>query len=402
MLPRLRKFPLPSASSTGCLVAALALAIALLLGSGTARAESLDDGSAPSVFGPTEGVPDEWIVALNDYVADPAKGGSRLIALTRQSDIELPPMVQLVVADAYLRTGNRRAAQREFEAVLARNAGYPRDDFGNLGMGTVRLMAGDTRGAEEYYGRLEGAGEASSRVLGNLGKGSALAAAGRYDEARAAFDKASSWESVDAEFRQAGRFGSASAQFAAGDYEGALKAFEELAASDPDGPIGRDARFAAARARLALGKFDEGAAGLRKITEDCDDERRTRRPSRALRDLDARAMGRTWVRNYRTRSWTGLFGKGNNMMSIDGCALARATLPAAEREDRRLMGVQRVSTAAATQPEAGRAASPEAGREPAAPAPTPTSGSSWLPLVVGAILAAAVVALLWRRSGNRA
>ena len=395
MPPRLRKASPHRSVSRAPRLARLVLALlaALQLASGMARAES-DEQAAP--VDPAAGVPDEWKVAVNDYVADPVQGAPRLLALSRQSDMELPPMLQLVIADAYLRGGNRRAAQRLFEDVLASNPGYPWDDFGNLGMGTVRLMAGDTAGAQTYFGRLEEASEASSQVLGNLGKGSALAAEGRYDEARASFDQASSLENADDEFRQAGRFGSASARYAAGDYEGAIAAFEEIAASDPDGKIGRDARYAAARARLALGRFDEGATGLREITEQCDDGK-TRRPARALRDLDARAIGRTWVRNYRTTPWSGLFGKGNNMLSIDGCALARATLPAAERGDRRLMGVQRISTGAAAQdearPEARAAAAGARGEPPAAPA---ASSSSWLVVVVAAV-ALGALAWLWRR-----
>src|SRR5690606_25819797 len=108
----------------------------------------------------------------------------------------------------------------------------------------------------QYFERLTGAEEGSSRALGNLGMGSALAADGRFDEAKKAFDEVGSSNSVDEEVRLAGRFGSATALYGAGDYEGALKAFEEIAARDPDGPIGRDARFAAARARLALGQVD--------------------------------------------------------------------------------------------------------------------------------------------------
>ncbi|MEW6271650.1 MAG: tetratricopeptide repeat protein, partial [Thermodesulfobacteriota bacterium] len=237
--------------------AGLAALVALSLACapvGAARAESVDE--APQPFEPIDGIPSEWMAALNSYVVDPATNGPRLIAIDRESGGELPPLFQVVTADAYLRSGNRRAAERLFERVLASDPGYPWEDFGNLGMGTTRMMAGDSAAAEQYFGRVADATEGSSRALGNLGLGSALAADGRFEEARAAFDAVGSSTSVDEEVRQAGRFGSASALYGSGDVEGAAEAFEAIAASDPDGPIGRDARYAAARARLALGERD--------------------------------------------------------------------------------------------------------------------------------------------------
>ena len=375
--------------------------LALLLVSGSAAAESAPDAAgAADPSARTDAVPEELKVAVTEYVADPMAGASRLVALVRRSsDIELPPEVQIVAADAYLRLGNRRAAERLFDQALENDPGYPWQDFGNAGLGTVRLMSGDAQGAEKYFGELGDAGEASSRVLGNLGMGSALATSGRYDEARAAFDEAAAAEGVDVHFRRAGQFGSAAARYAAGDYEGAARAFDELAATDPDGPMGRDARYAAARARLALGQFDEGADALRAIDEKCGDQRSSRRPSRALRNLDQRAINRTWLRNYRSNSWKVLFARDASPYSIDGCALARATLPAAERADPRLVGgaVRRVSTGSA------EAVAPRA--EQAAPRATrtePASGPGWLPFAIAAGVAAAL-ALLWfrRASGSR-
>lgn len=378
--------------------------VALLLASGTAAAESAPDapGAADS-SARTDAVPEELKIAVNEYVADPMANASRLVALVRRSsDIPLPPEVQIVTADAYLRLGNRRAAERLFGQALESNPGYPWEDFGNVGMGTVRLMSGDARGAEQYFGQLGDEPEASSRVLGDLGMGSSLATSGRYDEARAAFDKAAAAEGADAHFRQAGQFGSAAARYAAGDYEGAARAFDELAAMDPDGPMGRDARFAAARARLALGQFDEATEALRAMDAKCGDERTSRRPSRALRNLDQRAINRTWLRNYRSNSWKVLYARDGGAYSIDGCALARATLPAAERSDPRLLGgaVRRVATDA---PQVAPAAPREERAEPRAPIAEPASGAGWLPFAI-ALGAGAALALLWfrRASGTRA
>jgi tetratricopeptide (TPR) repeat protein len=384
----------------------VATLVALLLAGADAGAESAPDaGGASAGSARTDAVPEELKVAVRDYVADPMENAARLVALVRRSsDIDLPPEVEIVTADAYLRLGNRRGAERLFQQALESDPGYPWQDFGNVGMGTVRLMSGDADGAEQYFGRLGDAGERSSRVLGDLGTGAALATSGRYDEARAAFDAAAATENVDPHFRQAGQFGSASARYAAGDYEGAARAFEELAATDPDGPMGRDARFAAARARLALGQFDEGTDALRKMQAKCGDERKGRRPSRALRNLDQRAINRIWLRNYRSSSWKTLFERDNSVYSIDGCALARATLPAAERSDPRLLGgaVQRVSVGSAEPAPRQEPTDARAPRgEPVTPVVTSTTG--WLPFAI-AVVAAAALALLWfrRSSGSRA
>jgi tetratricopeptide (TPR) repeat protein len=391
--------PLHRGGSSPCRALAAALVV-MLLACGNAAAESADDAAGDVADAPsrTDGVAPELKVAVGEYIADPLAGGPRLLTLIRGADIaELPPEVQVVAADAYLRAGNRRAAERLFEKVVEADAGYPWQDFGNVGMGTVRMMSGDTEAAEQYFGQLEGAGEASSRVLGNLGMGSALAASGRFEEAQAAFDKASAANTVEGQFRQAGQFGSAMSRYGAGDYEGAAKAFEELAASDPDGPMGQSARYAAARARLALGQYEEGAEELRALAAACGDERRTRRPSRALRNLDPRAISRSWVKSYRESSWQQLSTKDGSMYALDGCALARATLPAAERNDPRLMGatVQRVSVGAA-EPAAGPDRTEPRAPRSAQGAPSETSGSGWLPAAV-AVLAAAALALLWFR-----
>jgi tetratricopeptide (TPR) repeat protein len=393
MLAQIRD-PRARRRSPSILVALVALALAAT----TAAAESR--GEAPQPFEAMEGVPAEWTAALNAYVADPSANGPRLIAIERAADGNLPPLFQVVIADAYLRAGNRRAAERLFDGVLASDPGYPWEEFGNLGMGAVRMMSGDPAEAQQYFARVADAPEGSSRALGNLGLGSALAAAGRFDEARVAFDEVGSSTSVDEEVRLAGRFGSATALYGAGDVAGAAEAFEAIAASDPDGPIGRDARYAAARARLALGDRDAATAALRSMADDCGDERRTRRAPRALRDLDPRAIGRTWVRNYQRTPWTRLQAEGTSMYSIDGCTLARSTLRAVEHGDASLGAVQQVAAGTATEP---RAAAPaetrrervERGEAASTPAAA-SAGAGWLPLAVAA-LAAAVLAFLWLR-----
>lgn len=365
---------------------------------GAARAAEPD--ARPVPFGAFEGLPPEWTDVLNGYVYDPATYGPRLIAIERGAGGELPPVFRMAAADAQLRAGNRRGAERIFEQSLAAGAGHPWDDFANLAMGTIRLASGDEAGAETFFGRLVDAEDASSRALGNLGLGAALAASGRFAEAQQAFEETA--EADDPEVQQAGKLGSALALHGAGDHAGAAQAFDELAIEDPDGPSGQDARYAAARARIAMGQRDESAAALRELVRTCDERGTGGRAPRALRRLDPRAMGRDWLRNYRRTAWGDLHAQGKSMFSIGGCALARSTLHALERDDARLTAIQPVVAAAP-----GRAASvPSAGASRELPssadAPVRTgSDGSWGSSLV-ALLAIATVVVFWRVVGRGA
>lgn len=202
----------------------------------------------PKPFEGFEGVPGDWTEVLNGYIHDPRTYGPRLIAIERESGGNLPPIFRMATADAYLRAGNRRAAEQIFESSLAQNLGYPWSDFANIGMGTIRLTSGDEDAAIDYFGRVAESEESSSQALGNLGMGAALSASGRFAEAQEAFAETASIDTVEAPVRDAGRFGAAMALFGAGDYAAAAKAFDEIAQSAPGGTLGEDARYAAARA----------------------------------------------------------------------------------------------------------------------------------------------------------
>lgn len=359
-------------------------------------AESSD--APPRPYESIEGVPAAWTDVLNGYIFDPAQYGSRLIAIERESGGNLPPVFQMAAADAYWRSGNRRAAERIFEETLSSDAGYPWDDFANLGMGTIRLTSGDAAGAEIYFGHLVDAQEASSQVLGNLGMGSALAESGRFAEAKSAFDAAAAADTVEAQFRQAGKFGSALALYGAGDFAAAARAFDELAKADPDGPMGRDAQFAAARARIAAGDREASTRELQQLVDRCDPKSASRRAPRALRNLDPRAIGRNWVRNYQRTGWGNLEKKGGSMYSIGGCALARSTLRALARNDAALTAIQPVAAHVAAEAPAAAAPAPKAGRaserHDAAPA-APQGRSHWVTISL-AVAALAALGALWQ------
>lgn len=364
------------------LVAVLGAGVVALAATGVAHADDPEERPVP--FGAIEGIPPAWTDVLNGYVYDPATYGPRLIAIEREGAAALPPVFRMAAADALVRAGNRRGAERLFEETLAAGEGYPWEDFANLGMGTLRLASGDEAGAAIYFGRLVEAEEASSRSLGNLGLGAACAASGRFAEAQEAF--AATGDAADPEIQQAGQLGSALALFGSGDHAGAADAFDALAAEDPDGPLGQDARFAAARARIAMGAREEGGEELRALVRTCDEKQRGRRAPRALRNLDARAMGRDWLRGYRKTGWGNLRAEGKTLFSIDGCSLARSTLRALERDDARLAAVQPVAAAAPGRRDAARAARPALPSRDVAPGPAAAdAGWSTSLLALGAI-----------------
>lgn len=278
------------------------------------------------VFEPSEDVPEIWTRLANEYVVDPKAAAPRMIELYRSGTQDLPPGYRIVLADAYLRTGQLVEAQRLFAEVRESAPGSPWNEFASLGLGAAEMIRGNAAAAEVHFADVLNSPERSAHALGNLGRGQALLADGRPEEARAAFDAAAANAVVDPEYRQAGSFGSALARHAAGDSEGAVAALEALAESDPDGPLSRDARYAAARIRLETGEREAGIAALQELLARCDEAERSGRVSRSLRRLDARAVGRAWLRNYQETPWFRLQGRGTTMYTVGPCQLGRSTL----------------------------------------------------------------------------
>jgi tetratricopeptide (TPR) repeat protein len=308
------------------LLLAILAALCLMLPSAARADEDAEDGP---------GIPPEWVAALEAYPRDPAGNRAAILAIEREAGGQLPPQIQVYIADAHLRAGQVDAAERALRATLESNPPYPWDMFAKLGMGGALMMRGDSEGAEPYFSDVANADQESARLFGNLGLGHALLASDRPMDAKAAFDAAGSNKAVDEQFRQAGKFGSATSLYAAGDYKGAAEAFDALAASDPKGQIGLDARYAAARARLAMGDRAEAITALEGMESRCATEKTRRRAPRTLRNLDGRAFGRAWLRNYQRMGLYEALGRDTTMYTIGGCDLARSTLRQIKSSDGR-------------------------------------------------------------------
>jgi predicted negative regulator of RcsB-dependent stress response len=299
---------------------------------------------ADGYFDEGNGVPAEWNEIANGYMSDPVTHGPELLAIANGAGGTLPPQFMVLVADAQVRAGRAAAAEATLKAALDAKPDPLWQMFATLGLGGTRMMQGDPDGAAVYFETLAATDESAgwAHAIGNLGLGHARLATDRPMDAKAAFDAAVGNEVVDDQFRFAGKFGSGMALYEAGDLKAAAEAFEELAAEDPDGPFGRDARFAAARARLEAGDRESAVSGLKAALERCDPDAEHRRTSRRLRDLDPRALSREWLRNYRTMSWQDSMARDTSMYTIGGCDLARSTLRELRPDDPQVQSVAAV------------------------------------------------------------
>ena len=347
------------------------------------------------------GLPRDWAEAIEGYQRDPGAYRARLLALGREAGAPLPPPIQVLLADAYLRGGQVDAAEALLQEALKSNPAPPWDVFAKLGLGGASMMRGDPAGAEVYFAEVASAPEPSSQIFGNLGLGHALLASDRPMDAKAAFDAAGANKVVDEQFRQAGQFGSATSLYAAGDYKAAAEAFDALAASDPKGQIGLDARYAAARARLAMGDRSAAISALKGMESRCAKEKTSGRAPRTLRNLDGRAFSRAWIRNYQRMGWYEALGRETTMYTIGGCDLARSTLRQIQAAD------------AGSGPAVRPASAPAAGtvqqvavpalQNPSAPGEAPKaadasgSGRGWLAWVAVGVAVVSITLVLRRR-----
>lgn len=381
-----------------------------LLGAATALLMAIPTPSlvrAQDYFGEGNGVPAEWNEVANGYMSDPETHGPELLAIAREAGSDLPPQFLVLVADAYVRAGRPGRAEAVLKDALAAKPDPLWQMFATLGLGGTRMMQGDPDGAAVYFDTIVSTdGDMGwAHAMGSLGVGHARLAGGRPMDAKASFDAAAANQVVDDQFRFAGKFGSAMALYDSGDFKAAAEAFDELAAADPDGPFGQDARFAAARARLAAGDRTAALSGLEAAVKRCDPAAKHRGSTRRLRNLDARALAREWLRNYRTMAWKDSMARDTTMYTIGGCDLARATL----REVRAADGDVR-PVSAAIDGSSAPAAAPAARLDPAAKvgAPRPQESkpaaeapsSAWILVVGAAVLVGAVVLL--RLRGRRA
>jgi hypothetical protein len=279
------------------------------------------------------------------YVDNPVGNRRALQALERQGLERLPVGVVLVVADAYMRSGNNPAAIRAFLAVLDREAPRPLSTIAQLGIGWAVLAEGDLSTARAFLldglaaETTEGGQTGPSAVqrivpgLPNLARlgvalldaydGSGIAAATVLDHLAVA-------PGTEAVLRPVARLGSAYARYWAGAYSGAAIAFDLAAFEYPQAPTADDARYAAAWSRWRGGERDRA---LEDLHAQARGERSSGgRASKDLVDLDPYDVLVGGLRADRHPLGTPA-QRLAGALDLDGVRLARAALRRIERGD---------------------------------------------------------------------
>ncbi|HEV7730858.1 MAG TPA: hypothetical protein VGR62_01790 [Candidatus Binatia bacterium] len=232
----------------------------------------------------------------------------------------------LALADARLRANNAAAAGRLFRVVLARDSGEPWTAYANLGLGGLAFKRGDSASARNFYTRAASSGD-STAAPAHLMLALLEADAGDAAMAEAHFDAVVSNPRATAGLRGAARLGVAYTRYWAGNYVGAVEAFDTAAAAITDGRLADDALYGRAQARLRAG--DEPAA--RALLEPLAASRSSQSDagdhvSRALQDLERRAVLRTGFDQYRKGALRAPEDGLVALLDLDGVALAQAAL----------------------------------------------------------------------------
>ncbi len=262
--------------------------------------------------------------ALGAYMTNPAAGRRPMLALGRGDLATLPPPVLLGIGDAQLRAGRPDAAAQAFQAVLAQSPPAMWTGYAEMGLGAVALAAGDFADAGGHYRRALAIGTGDLTVP-RLVVALIDAASGAGAAALPALEAIAQDASQPPSQRSLAALMIAYARWWAGD-EGAAGAFDAAAAVDPSGRFADDARYGAARARLASGDAAGALDALRALARERTATPEAGRPTPELVDLTPGAVLAGDPRAARARP----IGAPADMLAasfdLNGPALARAAL----------------------------------------------------------------------------
>ena len=364
-------------------VACVAMATAFAVGS-----------SATSRADPPQSLPQNWLAALQNYAKDPLRNRRALRELRRERVENLPPVALLALGDSRMRSGNRRAAARLFEQVLARNPGEPWGGWAALGLGWIALVEDDTARARRLFARV-GAGTAPSRGVASLALGLIDLDDGMTEAAMERLDGLAHDSELPPSLSQAAALGVAYTWYQAGGYREAVTAFERASLLVPGGRLWDDGRYGAAMARWHVGERDAAIVELRALGG-------LRSPgtledgfSTNTFDLKPGAVMRAGLARYRHLPFRTPEDQVVSLLDRDGAALAREELRRlgedVETPPPVVQRVRRVRRHVVPGTSARGAA--QTHLERARPA---SRGRRWL-VGLGVVLACTVAALLYRR-----
>ncbi|HUE31056.1 MAG TPA: prolipoprotein diacylglyceryl transferase family protein [Verrucomicrobiae bacterium] len=378
-------------AAKGAVVGALVLGLGTLALPAPARAQA---ENAPHVPAGAE--------ALAAYARNPLHNRRGLRLLEHQGTADLPPVVLIAMADARLRSGQRKQAAHLFQELIDRQPGEPWASWAKLGLGWNALLGGDPDGARPWLQEVAGAGTPTSG-LANLMVALIDASDGKAVGVRV-FDEVARDPQSSPVLRDVARLGGAYARYWNGDFQAAATAFEQAESiSTPN--LVDDAKYGAAWSRIKAGDRAVGEPALRALAGSA----RTHGPavSEALVNLDQRALLRSGFERYRRGPVRAPEDQMSELLDGDGARMAREALhylddvPETTRADLRrpIYGSDqdvRIERASEVVP----IAAPKAATAATAPAKHPASsgggGSAWW-LLAAILLGAGYVAATWRR-----
>lgn len=359
-------------------------------------------------------LPPQMEEALRSYLGDPATNRGPYLEAARANADHLTPVALFAAGDAEIRSGRPRAATPWFVAVGERGGGPPWTGVSELGLGYAALAWGRFGQARRHYA-------AAADGIPTLVPPAAFALAlmdtmDSPDGGRALAELAAT-TGLSPELREAALLGAAYARYWSGDLSGAAAAFGEFARMHPDSRFADDAAYAAAWAQLESGDRDGARSAFESLVGD-EEAPAGKAPSvsRALRELQPRAILREGFRRYRSGPARNAETQLTGLLDGDGVRLGRAALGMLAAEE-----ASPVAETPATAPRrpgemvitpapvgAAPADAPPAAAAPAradAPAPvdtTPRDGAParfpWLAVLLGASLL--VLVAWWLRAGG--
>jgi tetratricopeptide (TPR) repeat protein len=341
---------------------------------------------------------------VTQYAQDPSAHRREMMALGRRGVADLPPMAQLAVADAYLRSNRLRSATRLFDSLLLQDPGEPWTGLAALGRGWVAARRGRMEEARGYFAsaaELPG----SSGLMGDFMVGMIDAGDGLGSEALDRFARIEESSEASRDLRLAAVMGEGYARFWMGDDAGARAAFARAAASAPEHGIAEDARFGEALARWREGDVAGAEERLASLAGSPAQSSK-REGTIGLATLDPRAILRAGAQRYRRLPLGMPVDRLLAMLDGEAGAMARVAL----RRLRRGEGPPPPITPARDgyrMGRAGAASSPDAsGLEPASSEGRPTAheavgGRTRAPVVVVVVGMMLALVLFWRGGALR-
>jgi hypothetical protein len=268
--------------------------------------------------------PADWNGAFARYAADPFTNRAALLALRHRPTEDVAPLHLLALADAELRAGRLRGAERHFEEARARGLPEPWGTWAEVGVAWTALARGDVAAARTCF--LNIAAEApGSRAMAEYALALIDAGEGTREGGTTFITVAGDAESPTS-LRTAARLGAAYARYWAGEYGAAELAFRALVAEEPDGVMADDARYAAAWSALQAGDRQGAMAELRQLAAERPTSARGSNASRELVNLEPRALVHAGFQRYRRLPLRAPEEQLAAVLNGDGVALARAAL----------------------------------------------------------------------------